>query len=390
MPARRSALLALAALLGLTTACGATAGDAGGGGGPFTIGVVLEVTGAAASIGGPERQAVELAVERANAAGGVGGRDIEMIILDAQSREDQAAKYASQLVTQDGVDILIGSSRSGPSLAMRPIAEQNEIPMISLAASERIIAGSPWVFKTPPSDRVVVDQLVRYAADAGYRNIGLLRDSSAFGEGVASAIEASGAPLGVRVAVEEKFDPAATDFAAQLIRLRAASADANLLWGSAAAPALATKAYRELGLRAPLLSSYGIATQSFLDTAGAQADGMVLTGNKLLVADQLPAADPQRQALLDFTASFQGKYGARPTPFAGYAWDAVNLAVHTARTTGTAPADLRAGLERTTGFAGVTGVYDFSAADHSGLPTSPLTVLEVRAGSFTLKAGVKP
>ncbi|WP_238009337.1 ABC transporter substrate-binding protein [Dactylosporangium sp. AC04546] len=353
--------------------------------GPFKLGVVLEVTGAAASIGVGERNAVELAVDRVNAEGGVNGRQVKAIILDAQSREDQAAKYASQLVDQDRVHVLIGSTRSGPSLAMRPIAERAGVPMISLAAAERVIKDSRWVFKTPPSDRVVVAQLADFLAAQGYRRVGLLRDSSAFGEGVREELDSAGKAKGITVVAEEKFDPTATQFSGELVRLRAADAQANIIWGSAAAPALATKAYRELGITAPLLSSYGVASASFLSTAGAAADGMVLNGNKVLVYDQLAADDPQRAPIAAFVEAYRAKFGAPPSPFAGYAWDAVLLAVDAAKRGGTQPEQIRQQLETSTDYVGVTGAFTFSAAEHSGLPVSPLVLLDVRAGAFVLR-----
>src|SRR5882672_9900114 len=144
-------LAALATAVLLVAGCGGTGsgGAATSGTAPVKLGVVLEITGAAASIGGGERDAVQLAVAKANESGGVNHHDVQLVIRDAQSREDQAAKYASQLISQDRVDLLIGSTRSGPSLAMRPIAEQAKVPMISLAAAEQVTKGSRWVFKSP-------------------------------------------------------------------------------------------------------------------------------------------------------------------------------------------------------------------------------------------------
>jgi branched-chain amino acid transport system substrate-binding protein len=352
--------------------------------GPLKLGVVLEVTGAAAALGVPERDAVKLAVERINAAGGVNGEDVEAVILDNQSREDQAAKHATQLINQDKVDVLIGSGRTGGSLAMRPIAERSQTPMISLGAGAKIIEDSEYVYKTPPSDSVVLKQLVNYMAEQGYKEIGLLRDSSAFGEGVAEAIDAAGADKGIKVTALEKFDPAATEFTAQLLSLKNAGTDANIVWGSSTSPALAVKAYRELGLQAPLLTSYGLAAASFLETAGPTANGVVLNGNKVLVTDDLPSDDPQKEVLTEFVSAFEQEYGVKPSPFAGYAWDAVNLATEAAEAGGSCRPGILTALGEIENHVGVTGVYDFTTGDHSGLGESPLVFLEVRDGEFEL------
>jgi branched-chain amino acid transport system substrate-binding protein len=347
--------------------------------GPIKIGVVLELTGAAAPIAGPERNAISLALKQIKA---INGRKVEATILDAQSREDEAAKAMGTLVDQDHVDLVIGSTRSGPSLAMRPIAERAQVPMIGLAASDKIVSGARWVFKTPPSDRVVIAQLTAYFASKGYRRIGLLRDASAFGEGVSAQIDSSGKAAGIHVVDEEKFAPDATDFTASLVRLRDAKADATVIWGSAAAPALATKAYRQLGLKAPLIESYGVASQQFLATAGDAANGVVLNGNKLLVVDRLAANDPQKKVLTGFVDAYKAAYHQPPTPFAGYAYDAVELAADALRAVGTDRNALRGYLERRHGYVGVTGVFNFSATEHSGFAESPLLMLSVSGGTF--------
>jgi branched-chain amino acid transport system substrate-binding protein len=352
--------------------------------GPLKLGVVLEVTGAAAALGVPERDAVNLAVKRINAAGGVKGQPVEAIIVDNQSREDQAAKQAAQLVEQEKVDVLVGTGRTGGSLAIRPVAERNSTPMISLGAGAKIIQDSKWVYKTPPSDSVVIAQLVDYMAEQGYKKVGLLRDASALGEGVAEAIDAAGASKGVKTVVVEKFDPAAKEFTAQLLNLKNAGADVNLVWGASTTPALAIKAYRELGVQAPLMTMYGLAASSFPETAGDAANGVVLSGNKVLVTEDLPADDPQKEVLTEFVDVFKDEYGNAPSPFAGYAWDAVNLAALAGEKSGTCREDLVDGIGEISDHVGVTGVYDFSTGDRSGLRESPLVFLEVRDGRFEL------
>lgn len=386
------AVVAAGALLALA-GCGnnldeQAGGTAAGSGeceeGPLKLGVVLEVTGASAALGVPERDAVNLAVKRINDAGGVNDQPVEVILLDNQSREDQAAKHATQLINEDEVHVLIGSGRTGGSLAMRPIAERAQAPMISLGAGAQIIADSQFVYKTPPSDSVVLEQLVGYMSDQGYKKIGLLRDSSAFGEGVAEAIDAAGADKGIKVTTLEKFDPAATEFTAQLLSLKGGGTDANIIWGSSTSPALAVKAYRELGLQAPLLTSYGLAAGSFLDTAGATANDVILNGNKVLVADDLPADDPQKEVLTEFVTAFETEYGVKPSPFAGYAWDGVNLAVEAAEDGGTCRSGILSAIGEIDNHVGVTGIYDFTGGDRSGLGESPLVFLQVRNGEFEL------
>jgi branched-chain amino acid transport system substrate-binding protein len=382
----RLPLLLLVLLLAVTACSEEGAPDRGQAStaGPIKIGAVLDITGAGATLGVPERDTIQLLAEQVNAQGGIDGRQVEPIILDNQSKEDEAAKAASRLVTEDRVDVLLGASRTGPSLAMKPIAERAEVPMLSLAANQKIVDGARWVFKTAQNDSVVVQKLVAYMAKKGYRTVGLLRDASAFGEGVAELLDRTGAGKGVEVVAEEKFAPDATEFTAQLVRVRNARADVNLVWGIPPAVALATKAYRELGIEAPLVQSHGIGNQAFVETAGAAADGVVFPIGRLLVADDLPDSDPQKQVLTRFIADYTARYGRPPSTFAGHAYDGFQLALDAFRQVGTDPRKVRDHLERRREFVGVSGVFNFSPADHSGLDAGALVLVEIRDGDWVL------
>ena len=388
----RTFLPALAAVLSLSLAACAESetgeGDGGGGGessGPIKIGAVLDITGAGASLGVPERKALEMLADQVNKEGGVDGRDVELIIEDNQSTEDGAAKAVNKLISQDQVDIVLGASRTGPSLAMRPIAEGAKIPMISLAANIKIIEGSEWVFKTAQNDRVVLENIVDHAAEQGWSTLGLVRDASGYGEGVEETLTELGAEQGVKVVRTEKFAPDATDFTAQMVNIRNAGADANLIWGIPPAAGLAQKAYRQLGIKAPVYQSHGVGNQAFLDTAGASADGIVVPLGRLVVADQLPQDDPQREVIAGFIEDYQAaNNGEAPSTFAGHAHDAFQLAIEAFKEVGTDKAKVRDYLEGVDGFVGVSGVFTMSKDDHSGLGKDALAIVSVEGGAWKL------
>jgi branched-chain amino acid transport system substrate-binding protein len=364
------------------------AGGQGGGAeeGPFTIGAVLDITGAGASLGVPERDTLTLLADQLNAEGGIDGRPVELIIEDNASTEDGAARAATKLITEDQVDILIGASRTGPSLAMRPIAEATPIPMISLAANAAIVEGSQWVFKTAQNDSVVIENIVRDAAAKGYRTLALARDASGFGEGVQQLFDEIGGPLGVSVVAVESFAPDATDFTAQMVNIRNADADAVVIWGIPPAAGLAQKAYVQLGVGKPVYQSHGIGNQVFLDTAAESADGLVAPLGRLVVAGQLPADDPQKQVITDFIAAYQAEYGSSPSTFAGHAYDGWQLAVDALRAAGTDPEAIRDHLEGVSDFVGVSGTFSMTPEDHSGLDADDLVLVTVRDQRFQLAA----
>lgn len=382
---RKFGVVATAAILAVAVGACAEDDNGGGGdtGGPIRVGAILDITGAGASLGVPERKTLELLTKKTNEAGGIGNRKIELTIEDNQSTEDGAAKAMNELVSKN-VDIIIGASRTGTSLAMRPIAESAKMPMISMAANVKVTDGATWVFKTAQNDAAVLANVVDYAKSKGWKKIGLARDSSAFGEGVAELLNELGKADGISVVVTEKFAPDATEFTAQMLNIRNARADMNLIWGIPPAAALAQKAYKQLGITAPVMQSHGIGNQVFLDTAGTSADGLVAPVGRLVVADQLPASDPQKAVLTKFVADYRAAYNETPSTFAGHAWDAFQLAADAFKAVGTDKQKVRDKLEQVKGFVGITGIYMMTAKDHSGLGKDALVLVTVQNSKWAL------
>ena len=386
---RRMRMISLGLALGLATtslaACaenkgGSTPGTGGGGSaaaGDIKIGVVLDITGAGASLGVPERQTIEMLAEQVNAAGGINGRKVKLFIEDNQSKEDVAATATNKLINTEKVDILLGASRTGPSLAMRPIAEKAEIPMISLAANAKIVDGSKWVFKTAQNDRVVLEKMVDDMKAKNIKKVAVARDASGFGEGIPEMLADVGKAAGIEVVKVEKFAPDATDFTSQITNLRSANPEAVLIWGIPPAAGLGQKAAKQLGVTVPIYQSHGIGNQAFLDTAADSANGLLAPLGRMLVADQLKADDPQKPVVTKFIADFKAKYNANPSTFAGHAYDGFMIAVESLKKAGTDKVKLRDAIEQTSKWPGVSGVFTMTPTDHSGLTKDALVMVTV-------------
>lgn len=394
-PARRTIVraAAFAAATGLalagcaesssTTGTGANASSgAAGGTGEIKIGVVLDITGAGATLGVPERDTITMRAEQVNGAGGVNGRKLNVIIEDNQSTEDGAAKAVNKLLNTDNVDVLIGASRTGPSLAMRPAAEKAQTPMVSLAANQKIVDGSTWVFKTAQNDRVVIEKMVDDMKAKGYKNVAIARDASGFGEGIPEMLTEIGKDAGITVGKVEKFAPDATDFTAQMVSIRDSKPDAVLIWGIPPAAGLAQKAYKQLVGDTPVYQSHGIGNQAFLDTAGDTANGLLAPLGRMLVADQLADSDPQKPVVTKFITDFKAKYNKAPSTFAGHAYDGFMITVDALKKAGTDKAKLRDALEQTANWPGVSGVFTMTPQDHSGLTKDALVMVTVAGGTW--------
>jgi len=362
---------------------GASDTDSSGDSGPIKIGAVLDITGVGASLGVPEQNTLMMLADQLKAEGGINGRDVELIILDNQSTEDGAAKATTKLIESEGVDLIIGASRTGPSLAMRPLAEAAEIPMVSVAANVAIVADSKWVFKTTHNDVTMLETILNDAEKKGYTKVALVRDATGFGEGIADYITELGAERGITLVTTEAFESSATDFTPQMTNIRSSDADAVIIWGINPAASLAQKAYVQLGVDKPVYQSQGIANQGFFDTAGDAANGVTAAIGRLLVTEQLDADNAQRPVIEQFQADYNAAYGEQPSTFGGHAYDAWHIAINAIEKAGTEPNALRDELEQAE-FVGISGVYKMTPDNHSGLDASALILAEAQGGSWML------
>lgn len=351
-----------------STATDATAGE------PIRIGAILDITGPGASLAEQQVKALELLTRQVNDGGGVDGREVELEIIDNQSAEAQAATAMTRLANE-GVDVVIGASRTGPSMAMRQIAIDEELPMIALAAGDAITADAPCVFKTTKGSSTIVDKLVQWYELQGFETVGLLRDASGFGEGVDALVEQA---EGVELVFDERFAPEETDFTPLLVNLRNADPDVTLAWGIGSPPFLIANTYRELGLEPQL--TFPTTNPVFLQEAGDNANGVVFPGEKMFVWEELPADDPQHDVIQQFVEDYRAEYDEVPDHFAGAAHDAFMQAIDAFTDAGTETEAVCDYLENLDGWVGVNGVYDRSPDDHVGLGVEDLVIVEIVGG----------
>ena len=168
---------------------------------------------------------------------------------------------------------------------------------------------------------------------------------------------------------------------AQLTRVKAANPQAVVIWSIPPSASIATKNYADLGMTLPLFQSHGVGNKTFIQLAGPASNGVIFPAGKLLVAEQLPDGDAQKAVLLAYARDFEGKYGPRNT-FGGHAWDAVQLAVKALERAGTDRAGVRAAIEGSRNFVGITGVFDFSASDHNGLDRRAAAMIQIVDGQW--------
>lgn len=349
----------------------------------ITVGAVLATSGPASFIGKPEANTLRMLVEEANAKGGWRGREIAIQILDSKGDKSKAVAHVETLMAGGAVAV-IGPSTSGESLAVRDLAEAHEVPLISLAASHKIVEGTPpWVFKTAQSDSLAVEVVYKDIRRRGLTNIAILYSTEGFGLSGYRELERLADDHNIRIVGTDSFAREDSEFSGALNGLIAAKPEALVVWGTLPGPAEATKTARTIGFSGPIYQSHGSASDSYVELAGQAAEGVRLPASKLLALDALPDDDPQRPALESYRDQYMAAYGEKPSHFGGHAWDAFHLLEAAVRAGGAEPSAIRKELEAGREWAGATGVFNWTQADHEGLDSSSFVLVEIKDGKWT-------
>jgi branched-chain amino acid transport system substrate-binding protein len=354
---------------------------------PIRIGAFLSVTGPAAFLGDPEQKTLELYVERLNAAGGVLGRKLELVAYDSGGDAEKARTFAKRLIEQDRVDLIVGGSTTGETMAVVPLAEAAGMPFISLAGAVVIVEPvKKWVFKTPHTDRMACDKVFVDMKARGAAKVALISGSGGFDKSMRGECLKVAKNHGIAIVADETYGAGDTDMTAQLTKIKnAAGVQAVLNAGFGQGPAIVTKNYKQLGIGVPLYQSHGVASKQYIQLAGAAAEGVRLPAAALLVAETLPNDDPQKKVVVDYKRSYEARFKQDVSTFGGHAYDGLMLAVEAMKRAGSADkAKVRDALEQIRGYMGTAGVVNMSPQDHMGLDLTAFRMLEVRKGDWAL------
>jgi len=383
MVTKRVILVLMAASLLLGCQTGSWAARASGK--PIVIGAIFSTTGDNAPLGVPERDTVKMLEKEINEDGGIDGRPIKVEFYDDGGKPDQAVQACQELLANKDVVAIIGPTLTGPSLAIAEMCEKAKMPLVSCAASIKIVKPvRRYVFKTAQSDALAVAKLLTYCKRHKIKTVGFINDSNAFGaSGREQWLELS-KKAGVQTLALESFATNDTDMTSQLTKIRSENPDAVVCWGTNPGPAIVAKAMRRLGMKQPLLMSHGIANKEFIKLAGSASEGVVFPGGKLLVARSLSSGDPQKNKLLRYAADYSRKYNRAPNTFGGHAWDAFMLVTNALKKVGPDRAKIRSEIEGTKGFVGITGVFNMSKTDHNGLDEDAFAMVVIKDGDWTI------
>ncbi|WP_269500020.1 ABC transporter substrate-binding protein [Castellaniella sp. S9] len=353
---------------------------------PIKIGAILSVTGPGAFLGDPELKTLKLYVDEINKKGGVLNRKLELVEYDDGSDSNKANGFAKRLIYDDEVDaFLVGTT--GSTMAAIPLAEKAEVPLMSLGGAIAITEPvKKWVFKTPHTDRMAAEKVFEDMKKRGFTKIALLSEASGFGQSGKKEAEATAGDYGITIIENETYGAKDTDMSPQLTKIRAnPEVQAVFIFGFGQGPALATRNYRQLGIKVPLYQSHGVASDQFIKLAREAANGVRLPSPALIVADQLSGNDQQKPVVDAYVKAYSARWNENVSTFGSYAYDGLMIMVEALERAGTTDKyKFRDAIEATQGYVGTTGIFNMSPTDHTGLDLRAFKMLEIEGGKWKL------
>ncbi len=352
----------------------------------WKIGVIFCITGAGSTFGEAGRNAALMFQEELNASGGINGIPIELVIYDDQSNESKAVLAANKLIYNDGAVAIIGSYLTGPVMAMLPVIQKAEIPLIACSGSSPPVEPiRKWIFKTPYTDRKATERYLMDMKKRGLDRIAILSVSNALGDSVSKHFIEMAPAKGIKIVAHERLDQKDTDMSVQLTKIRAT--DAKAIVGAVVGPpaAIIAKNHQQLGMTIPLYLWYGVGDQTFLDMAGEGANGVRVAASKYIAPEQLPNSDPLKANILSIKQRYEKKYGVKTSNMhVGGAWDALSIIVQAIRQGGKDRASIRDQIVKIRNLKGIWGTYNITEDDHVGLDPKDLVMVEAKNGKWIL------
>ena len=351
------------------------------------VGVTVAATGSAAALGVPARNTfIELWPKE------IAGQKLTVILLDDASDPGQATTNARRLVTEENVDVLIGSSITPSSMAVAGVALENAVPHFTQSPVGLPPGRDKWTFMMPQKVSLMAKAVFDHMKANNATTVGYIGFSDSWGDLWVKEFKAIGEPMGLKMAAEERYARADTSVAGQALKLVAAKPDVVLVGASGTGAALPQIALRERGFKGTIYHTHGAVTKDFIRIAGKSAEDVVLPSGPLVVADLLPDS-PQKKVAMEHLKAYEAKFGAGTiTQFSGHAFDVLQILERTV------PVALKkakpgtkefreamlAAIEGEKEIPASHGVYNFTSSDHAGLDDRGRVLLTVKDGTWAL------
>lgn len=357
----------------------------------LNVGVIVSLTGPGASLGIPADNTFKLWPSD------VGGQKVNLITLNDATDPTTAAKNATKLITEDKVDVIVGPSLTPTSLAVIEVAARAGVPVISLAGGGAIVEPQDgprrWAFKMAPSETISINAVLDHMVQSKAATVGTIGITTSYGEGFLKAIERLAPAKNIKIVATEKYAQTDQSVTSQVLKVIAANPAAVYIFSAGTPGALPHIELVQRGYKGLIYQTQGVANADFLRVGGKSLDGSFMTVAPVLVAEQLPEANPVKKVAVDYVKRYEAKYGAGSRSlFGATAWDAqlwLNAAVPVALKKGQPGSAefrsaLRDAIENLKEFVGSQGVFNLSDKDHNGVDARSQVLVRVEAGQWKL------
>ena len=353
------------------------------------VGVILSLTGPGASLGIPEEKVINLWRNE------MGGQKVKFTILNDNSDTSTAAKTAMRLITEDKVDLIIGSSITPTSLAIVEAAGAEKVPVISLAGGGAIVLPQDgprrWAFKLSPTEVISANRVMEHMIKSGLKTIATIGVANSYGDGFLKTVETLAPTKSIKVVSSEKYNATDQSVTAQVLKVLSSNPDAVYILSSGTPGALPHIELIQRGYKGHVYQTQGVANADFLRVGGKALEGSFMTVAPVLVGDQLPDSNPIKKVAVDFLKKSDANFGVQNRSlFGATAWDALLIsdaamkeAVKVAKPgTSEFRSAIRDSLEKLKGYVGTEGVYTMSPQDHNGVDDRSQVMVKIENGKW--------
>ncbi len=356
----------------------------------INIGITVSQTGPAAALGIPQKNTVAQLPKE------IAGQKIEYIVLDDATDPTKAVANARKMITENKIDVLIGSSATPATLALVDVAAETRTPYCGMVPTKAVVNPMDdkrrWAFKAPQDDAIMAEALADHMVANGIKSVGFIGYTDGYGQGWLDEVNQIFPKKGIKVVAIERFQRTDTSVTAQGLKIVSADPDAVLVVASGTVAVLPHKTLKEQGYKKPIYQTHGISTMEFVRVGGKDVEGTIFPAGPVVVANLLPDSHPTKAAGLAYIKDYEAN---NKTPFAGFGAHLSDCA--TLMLAGVKPAlakgkpgtpefraAIRDAVETSKEVVATHGVYSFSPTDHAGLDKRSRVLIKVEGGKWNL------
>ena len=354
------------------------------------VGVIASATGPTAAVGIPQKNSAALLPKK------IGALDVEYTVLDDASDSTQTVTLLKKLMVEQKVDAIIGPSGSPNSMAALQFISEAKTPMLAPVGTAAVVVPmneqKKWVFKTTQNDSLICEALVAHMVKKGVKTVGFIGFGDAYGESWYGVFVPMIEKAGIKLIANERFQRTDQSVIGQATKIAAANPDAVLIGAAGGPTVLPHTTLVERGYKGQIYQTHGAGTPDFVRLGGKAVDGTVMAASLMLVLGEISDSNPSKKVALDYIAAYEKLYGSKPATFGANVFDAgllLQRAVPEALKKGQPGTEafrvaLRDALEATKELVGTQGVYNMSAADHSGFDKRGRELMQLTNGAWRL------